>query len=175
MKRFWIGIALIFVSAAGGAAPPEHRVAGLAAELRDSAGTVVAHVRATQNAGGVRFRVTASRLPPGVHGIHIHAVGRCDAPAFAGAGPHWNPGGRQHGRLNPQGMHKGDLPNLVVGADGRGRLDATVAGASLGGEGAGGLLDADGSSVVIHASPDDERTDPSGNSGARIACAVLNY
>jgi Cu-Zn family superoxide dismutase len=175
MKHFAIGIGIALMTAPGAAAVPEHRVAGLAAELRDSAGNVVAYVRATQEPGGVRIRVTASRLPPGVHGIHIHAVGRCDAPAFAAAGPHWNPGGREHGRVNPKGMHKGDLPNLVIGADGRGRLDATIAGASLGGEGAGGLLDADGSSVVIHASPDNERTDPSGNSGARIACGALNY
>ena len=173
MKHFLIGIGLACAAAAGGAVPVEHRVAGLASEVRDASGTVVAYVRATEVAGGVRLRITASRLPPGVHGIHIHAVGRCDAPDFASAGPHWNPGGRQHGRANPQGMHKGDLPNLHVGADGRGRLDATVAGAALGGS--GGLLDADGSSVVIHASPDDEHSDPSGNSGARIACGVLNY
>lgn len=167
-----IGLALAGVTAAGAVAP-EHRVAGLHSEVRDPAGIVVAYVRATQEAGGVRLRITASRLPPGVHGIHVHAVGRCDAPAFAGAGPHWNPGGRQHGRMNPQGAHKGDLPNLEVGSDGRGRLDATIAGAMLGG--AGGLLDTDGSSVVIHAGPDDEHSDPSGNSGARIACGVLNH
>ncbi len=108
--------------------------------------------------------IEATGLPAGVHGLHLHAVGRCDAPDFTSAGPHWNPTNREHGSENPAGPHLGDLPNLTVGPDGRGGVTLAVP---------PGLLDGDGAALVIHAEPDDYRTDPSGNSGARIACAVL--
>ena len=110
------------------------------------------------------IKVDAEGLEPGVHGIHLHAAGRCDGPDFKSAGPHWNPAGRQHGHDNPQGAHLGDLPNLTAGADGKAMASFTVA---------GDMDDADGTSLVIHAKPDDNKTDPSGNSGDRIACAVL--
>lgn len=143
--------------------------AAASAELRDSAGQAKGRATVQSEDGGVILRVEASGLAPGSHGLHVHAVGRCDPPDFASAGPHWNPAGRQHGRDNPQGMHQGDLPNLAIGADGRGSVEAPIAGATS----AGGLLDADGAAIVIHAAPDDYRTDPSGGSGARIACGVL--
>lgn len=119
-------------------------------------------------AGGIIVRATAQGLPAGTHGIHIHTTGRCDAPDFASAGPHWNPTGRQHGRENPQGAHHGDLPNIVIGSDGRGTLEFTTAGGTL-----AEMLDTDGAALVIHAQADDDRTDPSGNSGGRIACGVI--
>lgn len=109
-------------------------------------------------------RVQAEGLPAGVHGIHLHAVGKCEGPAFQSAGGHWNPAGKQHGKDNPLGAHLGDLPNLTVGADGKGSASFSVA---------GHMADADGTALVVHAKPDDYRTDPSGNSGDRIACAVL--
>lgn len=112
-------------------------------------------------------------LPPGTHGIHFHAVGQCDAAgAFASAGAHFNPASRRHGLESPDGPHAGDLPNLVVGADGRVTVRLTSSRVTLGREPAS-LLDADGSAVVVHAAADDQRTDPSGNSGGRIACAVI--
>ena len=144
-----------------------------AAEIRDANGRVVARAQASQATGGVRVRIEAAGLAPGSYGAHVHAVGRCDPPAFDSAGGHWNPTQRQHGAQNPQGPHLGDLPNLAVGTDGEGRLEFTIAGASLSG-GARALLDADGATVMIHANPDDYRTDPSGNSGTRIACGVLS-
>jgi len=113
---------------------------------------------------GTSLTVEAGGLPRGEHGLHLHVVGRCDGPDFASAGPHWNPSGRKHGRDNPEGPHLGDLPNLTVGADGRGSATLEVP---------QGFVDADGAALVIHASPDDYRTDPSGNSGARIACAAF--
>ncbi len=122
-------------------------------------------------ADGPEVAVSVSSMAPGTYGIHLHTTGRCDSPAFASAGPHWNPTARQHGRLNPMGTHHGDLPNLVVGANGSGTLRASVAGALTG---EGGLFDTDGAALVLHARPDDERTDPTGNSGDRIACAVLS-
>ncbi|HEY0115548.1 MAG TPA: superoxide dismutase family protein [Allosphingosinicella sp.] len=129
-------------------------------------------VRMLQTHGSLLVRVRGVNLPPGTHGAHVHAVGRCDLPDFASAGPHWNPTGRQHGRDNPAGAHLGDAPNLVIGADGRGTIEFEIADAWMR-RGATPVLDGDGGAFVIHANPDDHRTDPSGNSGARIACAVL--
>ncbi|MGI8617621.1 MAG: superoxide dismutase family protein [Gemmatimonadaceae bacterium] len=114
-------------------------------------------------------------LQPGQHGIHFHAVGRCDgagSPAFSSAGAHFNPGNRMHGLSAADGPHAGDAPNLTVGSDGRGRVNFTTDRVSLT-SGPTSLDDADGSSLVIHALGDDQVTDPSGNSGARIACAVV--
>lgn len=120
--------------------------------------------------GSMTLTLVTTGVPAGTYGAHVHMVGQCDAPRFTSAGAHWNPTSRQHGRLNPQGSHHGDLPNLVVAPDGRGRLSAALQGAF---DGAGGLMDADGAALVVHARPDDELTDPTGNSGDRIACAVL--
>lgn len=129
-------------------------------------------VRLLQVHGGVAVRVDAENLPPGVHGVHVHAVGRCDRPDSASAGPHWNPNGREHGAQNPAGPHLGDVVNLTVGANGRGSLEYEIRGAWLSAN-EPRILDADGAALVIHANADDYRTDPSGNSGGRIACAVL--
>jgi Cu-Zn family superoxide dismutase len=121
----------------------------------------------------VGLRILASGLPHGIHAIHVHSVGRCDPPGFDSAGPHWNPASRKHGLSNPEGPHGGDLPNVTVSANGVLSTTVTVAGASLGAGAPGGLADGDGAALVLHAGPDDNVTDPSGNSGARIACAIL--
>ena len=138
------------------------------ATLRTPAGKDVGRAMVREVAGGLRVTIDARFLPPGNHGAHLHTVGRCEAPDFASAGPHWNPTGMKHGTMNPQGPHGGDLPNLRIGADGRGTLGINLPGASF-----DGLLDADGAAMVIHADVDDMITDPSGNSGGRIACGVL--
>ena len=142
------------------------------AELRNARGEVVATATFTQVGSAMRVLVDAQGLPAGVKGVHIHAVGKCEPPDFASAGSHFNPQGKQHGTLNPQGPHAGDLPNLTVGADGKGRLESTTELVTLLG-GPHSVFDADGSALVIHAAPDDFRTDPTGNSGARIACGVI--
>src|SRR6478672_3609469 len=136
--------------------------------LINASGQTIGTVRAWQTAGGVTFRVNASGLPHGVHGVHVHAVGKCDPPDFASAGPHWNPTGKKHGMSNPAGPHAGDLPNVVVKANGVLGATLVLSAASM-----SSLIDADGAALVIHAAADDNVTDPSGNSGARIACAVL--
>src|SRR6476661_202705 len=146
---------------------------GAPTPLVNASGRSIGTVRAWQTAGGVSFRIDASGLPHGIHGIHVHAVGRCDPPDFASAGPHWNPLGRKHGLANPMGPHGGDLPNVTVAANGVLGDTVTLSGASLTATGPGALLDADGAALVIHAAADDNLTDPSGNSGTRIACAVL--
>ena len=143
------------------------------ADVRDSAGMTRARANLVQVGTDLRVRVEAVGMARGAYGAHVHETGRCDPPGFTTAGAHWNPSGRKHGKDNPAGMHKGDLPNLLVGTDGRGIFEYTIPDAVLGGPGGSILLDGDGAAIVIHASPDDFRTDPSGNSGARIACGVI--
>jgi Cu-Zn family superoxide dismutase len=148
---------------------------GAPMSLINATGQAIGTVRAWQTAGGVTFRIAASGLPHGVHGVHVHSVGRCDGPDFTSAGPHWNPAGKKHGMNNPEGPHAGDLPNIEVAANGTVVATLTLPGASLFAppSAPGALLDADGASLVIHAAADDYLTDPSGNSGPRIACAVI--
>ncbi|GGB15486.1 superoxide dismutase [Sphingomonas metalli] len=136
--------------------------------LRTAANADAGRATATETEGGLRVTLDARALPPGTHGAHIHMTGRCDAPDFTTAGGHWNPTTRQHGTMNPQGPHSGDLPNLIVGTDGRGTIGVTIPGGTM-----DGLLDADGAAMIVHANPDDMKTDPSGNSGGRIACGVF--
>jgi len=136
--------------------------------LVNGSGQSIGSVRAWQTTGGVSFHIQASGLPHGIHGVHVHAVGRCDGPDFASAGGHWNPAGKKHGMNNPAGPHAGDMPNVEVAANGVLGTTVVLPGASM-----TSLLDADGAALVIHAGPDDYMTDPSGNSGARIACAVI--
>ncbi|MDB5696646.1 MAG: superoxide dismutase family protein [Sphingomonas bacterium] len=149
-----------------GAVLPGGRIA--TAQLLTASGAPAGRAVATEVAGGVRVTLDVRNVPAGTHGAHVHTVGRCDAPGFESAGPHWNPAASKHGTMNPQGPHAGDLPNLLVGNDGRGTLGVTLAGATL-----GGMLDGDGGAVVVHATADDLMTDPSGNSGGRIACGVF--
>lgn len=142
------------------------------AALIKADGTAAGSVTLNQDPNGVGVTIAATGLPPGVHGVHLHAVGACDAPTFESAGAHWNPTGRHHGRDNPQGSHLGDLANLNIGADGGGESIFAIGAARLS-EGASAIMDADGASLVVHAKPDDYKTDPSGDSGDRIACAVV--
>lgn len=139
------------------------------ASLRTSTGADAGRATATEVAGGIRFTLDARGLPVGTHGAHVHMVGRCDAPDFTTAGAHWNPTNAKHGSMNPAGPHEGDLPNLIVGTDGRGTIGITIPGATM-----ANLLDTDGAAMVVHAAPDDLMTDPSGNSGGRIACGVFS-
>jgi Cu-Zn family superoxide dismutase len=158
----------LLAGAAGGAA----RAPSARAVLLDAAGQKVGTAVLLPARSGVTVRVEVKGLPPGKHGIHLHAAGRCEAPDFKTAGGHFNPMGKQHGLHNPSGAHAGDLPNLVVAGSGKGWGTFTARGVTLG-DGEGSLLAGDGTAIVIHADADDEQTDPSGNSGARIACGVV--
>jgi len=140
-------------------------------------GETIGWVRLVEDgAGVVHVNVHVSGLTPGLHGIHIHAIGAC-TPTFAAAGGHYNPLGHEHGLDNPNGAHAGDLPNLIVNANGVGHLDATTEGITLS-PGPTTVFDATagavGSSFIIHANEDDQVTNATnGNSGARVACAVI--
>ena len=117
------------------------------------------------------LNLAATGLAQGTHGVHLHMVGTCTAPGFTSAGSHLNPAARQHGSANPAGSHLGDLPNLVIDTRGRGVVSARLGGNQSALEAA--LFDSDGTALVVHAKADDYKTDPTGNSGERIACGVL--
>ena len=143
------------------------------AALLDPSGSPIGSVSFVEQRQNVRIEISVTKLPPGIHGVHLHAVGKCDGPEFASAGPHFNPTGAVHGVANRNGPHAGDLPNLTVGTDGRGTLVAFTSLVDLAPGASQSLLRPTGTSIVIHASADDEKTDPSGNTGARIACGVV--
>ena len=124
-------------------------------------------------ADGLHVAVRATGITPGVHAVHIHMTGTCTPPDFTSAGGHWNPTARQHGRDNPAGMHMGDMPNLTAGADGTGQMEFVIPGATLR-TGANAVLDADGAAIVVHAQADDNKSDPAGNAGGRIACGIVS-
>jgi len=163
-------VALLAVSTSATADPSSPKFAF--ARIMDADGDVIGAAMLTQRKDEVRVFAWTKGLTPGKHGIHIHAVGLCDPAAFATAGGHFNPEARQHGLENPAGAHGGDLPNLEVRENGIGILHAGNERVSLF-EGSNSLFNADGSALVIHAAEDDQVTDPTGNSGDRIACGVI--
>jgi Cu-Zn family superoxide dismutase len=127
----------------------------------------------TQTTSGVLIDIDVSNIPNGEHGFHIHETGVCDgADGFKSAGGHFNPSQHQHGYLAERGPHAGDMPNQFSAADGKLRAQVLNPNVSLA-DGATSVLDADGSALVIHADPDDYRSQPTGNAGDRIACAVI--
>lgn len=143
------------------------------AALRTADGRQVGNVSMRDEAGTTVLTASVRGMPQGTYGMHVHAVGRCEGPKFESAGAHWNPENQQHGTQNPQGPHAGDLQNIEVGQAGSGGVTANLQNVALRG-GLTPMLDQDGAALIIHAKADDYRTDPSGNSGDRIACAVLS-
>jgi len=164
-----LGVAAMLAGCAS--APADRGPLSAEATLKDKDGKQVGVATLIETTEGVRLAVTGFRLPPGAHGLHIHAVGLCEPPEFTSAGAHFNPGTKQHGRMNPAGPHAGDLPNLVVAASGEGGLDITTKAITLS-AGPNSVLDKP-TALVVHANPDDDKTDPTGNSGGRIACGVI--
>ncbi len=149
---------------------PSHKVVATAT-LLTAGGAVAGNATIAVVGGRMELTLDATGLSAGEHGAHLHATGRCVPRDFASAGGHLNPLSRMHGRLNPQGSHAGDLPNISIGDDGRGivRIDLPGTREELDPL----LFDTDGTAIIIHAGPDDYRTDPSGNSGSRLACGVF--
>lgn len=164
MKKFLL-IGVLAAGCASGGRNEEDSFASV--NFVDANGQPAGTALLYQTGDGVRVRANLPGLPAGEHGFHFHTVGQCTPPDFTSAGAHFNPTGRQHGHQNAAGPHLGDLPNVN-------RNPMTVSAAGLVVAGANGLLDADGAALVVHANADDHRTDPSGNSGARIRCGVIN-
>ena len=141
------------------------------ARMRDPQGRDLGEVVLTETAQGIQLTGQLRGLAPGQRAIHLHQTGRCEAPSFESAGGHWNPTNAQHGFDVPGGPHMGDMRNISVGADSTLALRNATPGGGL--RGANGLIDNDGGAVVIHAQPDDYRSQPSGDAGDRIACGVV--
>lgn len=139
----------------------------------DSAGQDAGTAQLIRQPSGVEIAVRVTGLTPGEHGFHVHETGRCDAPSFESAGGHYSPEARQHGLQNPQGPHAGDLPGLRANEAGVADTVFTVDRLTLDAGSGASLLQPGGLALMVHADPDDNRTDPSGNSGARVACAVI--
>lgn len=149
---------------------PTTRVAS--ANLKLANGLPAGTAQLVSNGQEVTLTAALAGLSPGEHAIHLHTTGLCEAPAFTSAGGHLNPQGKQHGMDNPAGSHLGDLPNLAVGGSGAGTITVKLDGRPD--DVMAELFDSDGTAVVVHAGPDDYKTDPSGNAGGRVACGILN-
>jgi len=167
--RKWLVLpALLWAGVAFGQAAPK----SAHADIVNAQGQKIGTAKIVPSHGGVRINLDVSQLPPGVHGVHIHAVGKCEGPDFKSAGGHLNPESKKHGKDNPEGPHAGDLLNITVGSNGSAKTSLVSASVTLG-DGPNSLFHDGGTAIVIHEKEDDYKTDPSGNSGARIACGVI--
>lgn len=166
-RRKTAGFGLLLGLAALAAPAFAQSHSGVEAKLKDASGKVMGDISLVPGNNGMGGMINVKGLTPGEHGMHIHAIGKCDGEAFAGAGGHLNPAMKQHGLDNAAGAHDGDLPNLKVDAKGNAH-QSFVAHTTL-----ASILDSDGAAFVVHAGPDDQKTDPSGNSGGRVLCGVF--
>jgi Cu-Zn family superoxide dismutase len=141
------------------------------ASIKDAKGQAVGTARLTSTPNGVLLEADFNGLPDGEHAIHVHGTGRCEPPQYTSPGEHFSPQRKRHGFLDPEGPHAGDLPNIHVQAPAF-TIEYLIDGVTLQG-GANAILDRDGAAIVVHAEPDDYRTDPAGNAGSRIACGVI--
>ncbi|GAA0269867.1 superoxide dismutase family protein [Alteraurantiacibacter aestuarii] len=141
------------------------------AQLRHANGNPAGSAMLYRTGGDMTLTVALTGFDQGIHAVHLHQTGNCEASDFTSAGGHLNPLGKAHGSLNPGGSHLGDLPNAMIGANGLGTISSTLRGDAT--QVSAWLFDDDGTAIVVHAGLDDYRTDPAGAAGGRIACGVL--
>jgi Cu-Zn family superoxide dismutase len=141
-------------------------------DMKDASGRDVGSAALKRASKGIEIKLRLHDLPAGEHAIHMHQNAKCDPPDFKSAGPHFNPDGKKHGLDNPEGPHAGDMQNFIVDHTGKAKLTLRDPNVTLG-KGANSVFSNGGTALVIHAKADDMKTDPSGNSGDRIACGVI--
>jgi len=142
------------------------------ADIINSVGTVLGTAKFFRSGGGIRIDLDVVQQVPGLHAIHIDSAGKCEGPDFTSAGPHFNPFAKKHGTENPAGPDAGDLPNFLADLDGHAKVSLAAPLVTLD-DGPNSLFHPGGTAIVIDENPDDNKTDPDGNSGARIACGVI--
>ena len=166
-------VAITVAVLAAAIAPPIASAADMAgADIVNTDGAVIGKATFEQTPTGVLMSVDVAGLPPGAHGIHLHATGSC-TPNFKAATGHVNPGKVKHGLRNPEGPDNGDLPNLFAADDGTAKAEFFTTRVSVAGGDVPALLDEDGSAVIIHEMPDDHMTQPIGGAGGRIGCGII--
>ena len=168
IRKLIVMAALLFLTGCSLTSPESQATA----ELKDKDGKTLGRALFRERSDGVLVRMEVKGLTPGLHAVHVHAVGKCEGPGFMSASGHFNPRARKHGLKSPDGPHAGDLPNMLITKDGSGRFEAKTDAFTLKG-GADSLFDSDGSALVIHVGVDDYMTDPTGNAGDRAACGLI--
>lgn len=143
-------------------------------KLTNSAGQPAGTVTFKEVKKGIKMTIRLENIPFGEHGVHIHQNAVCDAPDFHAAGADFNPSGKHHGFQNPEGHHDGDLPgNVSVGENHRGEASFILTDICMDPNLPNSIFANGGTSVVVHEHADDEKSDPAGNAGNRIACGVV--